>query len=1056
MTYTVSLQRNPNLSIPQIDKSGKNEVLEFFGSNWWTGLDPESCPGFNHEKKHLQALPLLNLKICNRQDVLDYFNNVWTLTELLFASLKNESTYIRPPYHELRHPLIFYYGHPAVVYYNKMRLAGIVTEPIDLYLEKILETGVDEMSWDDMSKNEMQWPSVKTVHEYRQKIYNLVINLINTDPALADNRSQELNQDSPLWSLFMGFEHEKIHFETSSVLIRELPLNLVETPKFWTPLHPSALEKTPARPTPSKDFPLPEWKTITGGNVTYGKSPSTPSYGWDNEYGTRTKNVKDFQVTNHLVTNGEYFEFVSSLSCVNDKYWSQEGLQWRKFRNTKRPTFWVAHGPEGYHEYKLRTLFEVIDMPWSWPVEVNFHEAQAFIRWKNEKDKSDLIYRLITEPEHVRMRGECYDGDKDPVLQRSHYRQEGASAGQDTLDCSLKVKLNSNFQYSSANPVNFFPANKWGVNDVFGNVWQWTEDQFNPLDGFKVHPLYDDFSTPCFDGKHQMILGGSFISCGHEASKWARFHFRPHFFQHSGFRIAATLDGSTDNESTKLKKSTEYIHPRRQNILDQMQQANWWKNAQQPMEMKETELHEYWGKTVNAILEVEKNRVGKSPMGTGLDPATNDLTKGFTVPYQSVVTFPNKTEDFEKLLQTVINDLAPMGQQPGHPGYLAYVSGAGNAISNMAQALSQTLNQFTGHFSMSPGLVTIEAEALRWIINMAGFPAATAGGIFTTGASFATLSAFSIARKTKMQGTDLAKVRFYASTQAHHCIGKAISFLGFPSTALTLIPVNEKFQIKTDELEKAITADKAHGLQSLVVIGNAGTTNTGAVDNLSELAKTAKNHNMWFHIDGAYGGFFMLTEKGKEKLRGLDLADSVALDPHKSLSLPYGTGCLIVKDRQLMSYKFTGNQSYMPPAADSSTEANPEFEFADMSAELSRDFRGLRFWLPLKTWGVGPFQLNLEEKIELAKYLSAELKVLSDVEVITEPELSIVNFKLKDSSKTRDLLTRINQTHQFFLSGCMLNDTFVIRVCLLGFRCHFEQVQSLVSVIKKSLEEVGI
>ena len=133
MSYTVSLQRNPNLSIPQVNRSAKNEVQAAFGKSWWTGLAPEQCPGFNTEKQYLQCLPLLNLEICTRQDVLDYFNNTWTLTELLFASLKSESTYIRPPYHELRHPLMFYYGHPAVLYYNKMRLAGLFSAPVDLY-----------------------------------------------------------------------------------------------------------------------------------------------------------------------------------------------------------------------------------------------------------------------------------------------------------------------------------------------------------------------------------------------------------------------------------------------------------------------------------------------------------------------------------------------------------------------------------------------------------------------------------------------------------------------------------------------------------------------------------------------------------------------------------------------------------------------------------------------------------------------------------------------------------------------------------------------------------
>ncbi|HEX7673186.1 MAG TPA: 5-histidylcysteine sulfoxide synthase [Bdellovibrio sp.] len=1043
MSYTVSLQRNPNLSIPQVNRSAKNEVQAAFGKSWWTGLAPEQCPGFNTEKQYLQCLPLLNLEICTRQDVLDYFNNTWTLTELLFASLKSESTYIRPPYHELRHPLMFYYGHPAVLYYNKMRLAGLFSAPVDLYLEKILETGVDEMSWDDMSKNEMQWPSVQAVHDYRKKIYDHVVNIIKTHPDLEPTPQRNLGPSHPLWSLFMGFEHEKIHFETSSVLIRELPLELVETPKYWAPLHPSAHQQTPTKPTAGKDFPVNEWVKVSGGNVEYGKKSSAPSYGWDNEYGSRTKTVKDFQVTSHLITNGEFYEFVSSLAYIDDNYWSQEGLQWRKFRNTKRPTFWVAHGPEGLHDYKLRTIFDIIDMPWSWPAEVNFHEAHAYLQWKQEKDRSPLVYRLLTEPEHVRLRGTMAN---DPVLQQASYKN--------SAEALRRYDFNFNFQYSSASPVNFYKENATGVTDLFGNVWQWAEDQFNPLDGFKVHPLYDDFSTPCFDGKHQMILGGSFISCGHEASKWARFHFRPHFFQHAGFRIAATLDGSADNASTKLKQSDNYVHQRRENVRDQMQAKDWWKNVQQPLELDEKTFNDLWTSTQNSILNFESKREQVPPMGTALDPATNDISKNFRLAYQSVKNFPERPDDYQKLLQTVIGELGPTGQQPGHPGYMAYVAGAGNAISNMAQAISQTLNQFTGHYSLAPGLVTIEMEALRWVLNMVGYPEKESSGIFTTGGSLATLSALSIARKTKLKGYDLSKARFYASNQAHHCAGKSLSVLGFPSEALALIPVNEKFQMNISELEKTIAADLSKGLQPICVIGTAGSTNTGAIDDLSALSTVAKKNNMWFHVDGAYGGFFLLSEAKKAPLKGLELSDSVVLDPHKSLSLPYGTGCLLIRDRSLMTYQYTGAPSYMPPSPGLEDEAGLRLDFADVSPELSRDFRGLRFWLPIKTLGIGPFQVNLEEKLELAKYLSQEIRNTQGLQLVTEPQLSIVNFKMTNG-KTRDLLTLINKSQKFFLSACTLNNECVIRICLLGFRSHFDDVTELLQVIRNATKELG-
>lgn len=1044
MSYTVSLQRNPNLSIPHVNRSMPNEVQASFGSQWWTGIAPQDCPGFNKEHLYLQALPLLNLDLCSRQDILDYFNNSWTFTELLFAGIKNESTFIRPPYHELRHPLMFYYGHPAVVYYNKLRLAGLFSKPIDLYLEKILETGVDEMSWDDMSKNQMQWPSLKEVHAYRQKVYDAVVDLIKNHPDLEPSSHRNLKATSPFWSLFMGFEHEKIHLETSSVLIRELPLELVEKPLYWPPNHPSANKKNSTIPEEAKDYPINSWVTVSGQVVTYGKPENAASFGWDNEYGSRTKTIKDFQVSEYLITNGEFYEFVASHAYVDDRYWSQEGVLWRKFRNCKRPTFWVAHGPEGLHDYKLRTIFDIIDLPWAWPVEVNFHEAQAYCRWKQEKDQSKLFYRLITEPEHVLLRD---PNDEDAVLQKSSYSQ--------IKDFRYNSKYNFNLNYTTASPVDFYPANSKGVRDIFGNVWQWAEDQFNPLEGFKAHHLYDDFSTPCFDGKHQMILGGSFISCGHEASKWARFHFRPHFFQHAGFRIAATLDGSHDNGSTKILQNQEdYVHPHRQNVLDQMSEPNWWKNVIQPLDLDKSELKKLWESTLTNILSFESERASLSPMGTALDPETNDVAQDFRLTYQGVRNFPQRPEPYHQLLNIVFKELAPSGQLPGHPGYMAYVAGAGNAISNMAQAISQTLNQFTAHYSLAPGLVTLEMEALNWLLNMVNYPEASAGGFFTSGGSLATLSALSIAKKSKLNGYDLSKTRFYASQNSHHCIGKALAILGFPKESLTLIPTNESFQLDCDLLEKTLQTDLSEGLQPLCVVGTAGSTTSGSIDDLIRIFEVSKKYNLWFHADGAYGAFFLLTQDGKSALRGLEFADSIALDPHKSLSLPYGTGCLLVRDRKTLIYDYHGAKTYMPPSPDTSEESRDRIDFADITPELSRDCRGLRFWLPIKTLGIGPFQINLEEKLALANYLANELSSIPGIDLVAKPQLTIVTFKTTNNQKTRDLLTKINQSQKFFLSGCTLNDQFVIRVCLLGFRSHYSEVRTLVEVIKSSLVEM--
>lgn len=1031
--------RNPNLSAPKIDRSLPNEVLQKFENHWWTGVFPEQCVGFNAEKKYLAALPLLNLQICTRQDVLDYFNNTWTLTEVLFSGLKHESTYMRPPYHQLRHPLIFYYGHPAVLFMNKLRLAGLEDSPVDLYLEKILETGVDEMSWDDMSKNEMEWPSVATVHEYRQKIYNLVKNLILTHPDLdLEKRRKENIQLGPqhaLWALFMGFEHEKIHFETSSVLMRELPVDLVETPKYWAPLY--FVGKTSPSPVVGKDFPANKWSQQSGKLVSYGKSEDVPSFGWDNEYGQRHSKIKDFQVSQQLISNGEFYDFVASGAYQEDRYWQAEGLMWRKFRNCKRPTFWVAYGPEGLHDYKLRTIFEIIDMPWDWPVEVNYHEAQAYCRWKQEKEKSTLHYRLITEAEFVSLKQTL---PQDEVLQKDRY----------DLQWATSENFNFNFHHSSPRPVNASPMQA-GVYDLLGNVWQWAEDQFNPLDGFKINKLYDDFSTPCFDGKHQMILGGSFISCGHEASIHARFHFRPHFFQHAGFRIAATLDGSKDNAAVRLKQVDNYIHSRRENVLDQMQNENWWQSVQQPLEMSAEELKKSYQAVSDFVQIFETQRKVASPMGTALDPYTNNIKKDYRRPYQTTKNFPENPQDFSKLVQFVAKDLAPLGQQPGHPGYMAYVAGAANPLSAPAQAMALTINQFTGHFSLAPGLVTLEMEVIRWFTTLMKYPDATSTGVLTSGGSQANMMALVAARNKFFSSSDLSRARFYASAHVHHSIGKALSFLGFPKECLHLISVDEKFALQISDLEKAIASDLQANLVPVAIVGTAGTTNTGAIDPLDQIADIAEKYNLWFHVDGAYGALFMLTQKGQIRLSGIERSHSVALDPHKALQMPYGVGCLLIKNKSDLSTHYAGSSSYMPPSPGFQEEQFSLIDFADISPELSRDPRGLRVWLPLKVFGIGPFQLNLEEKLKLSEYLNKELKKISTVNVISDPQLTIQAFNLGNSEKTKKLLGWINSQNKVFLSGCEINGVFSIRICLLGYRVHYSEIKELVQLIKEGL-----
>jgi 5-histidylcysteine sulfoxide synthase/putative 4-mercaptohistidine N1-methyltranferase len=353
----------------------------------------------------------------------------------------------------------------------------------------------------------------------------------------------------------MGFEHERIHLETSSVLFRELPVHMLRRPEQWPPYHPTAEQPSTHPPQQGVHYPKNEIVAVPYGELTLGKPQDWPSYGWDNEYGERTVQVRPFRASQFLVSNGEFYEFVKAGCYREQRYWTEEGWQWRKFRNVKWPTFWVAHGPAGLHQYKLRTCFEIIDMPWSWPVDVNYHEAKAYCAWRSEQD--GMSYRVITEAEHNRIRDEsCFD--------------EAAGIARDAV-MSGHGQANLNLAYGAQTPVDALPPSSAGFYDTFGNLWEWCEDEFNPLSGFRVHYMYDDFSTPCFDGKHNMLIGGSFISTGDEASIWARFHFRPHFYQHAGFRLVCSDDGNTC-DAVKLTgaKATSNVYETSQMVNDYM------------------------------------------------------------------------------------------------------------------------------------------------------------------------------------------------------------------------------------------------------------------------------------------------------------------------------------------------------------------------------------------------------------------------------------------------------------------------------------------------------
>lgn len=417
---------------------------------------------------------------------------------------------------------------------------------------------------------------------------------------------------------------------------------------------------------------------------------------------------------------------------------------------------------------------------------------------------------------------------------------------------------------------------------------------------------------------------------------------------------------------------------------------------------------------------------------------------------------PATAQPLDALLDHLFDDVLPPGVNTAGPGYLGYVPGGGLFQSALADFITKCVNRHAGHESMAPGLVRLEWNVVRWLCDVLKMPD-TAGGVLTTGGSLSNLMAIVAARVDRLPENFLSGV-IYVSDQCHHSVRRAARTAGFPGAQIRRLPTDSRFRISLPHLAQAVLADREAGLQPFMVVGSAGTTNTGAVDDLNGLADFARDEGLWLHVDGAYGGFFMLTTQGQRLLAGIARADSVALDPHKGLGLPYGTGSLVVRDRALLRRAFGDQEQagYLPAMQDD------EINFCDMSPELSREMRGVRIWLPVQLCGVAAFAAHLDEKLQLAQQAARELRQVPGLELIDEPQLSTVVFRLGDKpdlagdfdAETRELLRRVNHRGSVFLSPTTLNGRVWIRLCVLSFRSHEEHVAVAVRDIRACAAEI--
>lgn len=422
---------------------------------------------------------------------------------------------------------------------------------------------------------------------------------------------------------------------------------------------------------------------------------------------------------------------------------------------------------------------------------------------------------------------------------------------------------------------------------------------------------------------------------------------------------------------------------------------------------------------------------------------------------------PEKGVPYRRLMGQLFERILPVSLNTASPGYLAYIPGGGLPQAALADLIADITNRYTGLWMPAPGLVQLEINVLRWFCTMVGY-GPESGGLLTTGGSLANLGALVTARKDRLPENFLQGT-IYTSSQAHHSIKKAAMVAGFPLQNVREVPVDRQFRVDLHALQKLVNEDRVAGKQPFLVAAHAGSTATGAVDDLEALGAYCQQEQLWLHVDAAYGGFFLLTERGRATLRGIQRADSVTLDPHKGMFLPYGTGCLLVRELSTLRKAHAVSAAYLPPAQENADC----WDFADLGPELSRDARGLRVWLPLKMHGAEAFRVALDEKLDLAQDAAARIRRLPHVRMLSEPVLSLFSFRMEPPNLppnewdgfTRRVMSRINQRQRVLLTGVTLPDPstdqeiFVIRVCVLSFRTHQDRIDALVEDLQAALDD---
>ncbi|WP_155207327.1 pyridoxal phosphate-dependent decarboxylase family protein [Xanthovirga aplysinae] len=414
--------------------------------------------------------------------------------------------------------------------------------------------------------------------------------------------------------------------------------------------------------------------------------------------------------------------------------------------------------------------------------------------------------------------------------------------------------------------------------------------------------------------------------------------------------------------------------------------------------------------------------------------------------------------DLDLLLGGIKKNIDTPGINAASGGHLGYIPGGGIYPAALGDYLAAVTNRYAGIFYAAPGAVKLENMLIRWMCRLMGFPSDAAGNL-TSGGSIANLTAVITAREAaSLKARDFHRAVIYLSKEAHHSLQKALKIAGLAEAQIRYIPLDEDLKLSVDALKTAIEEDKSNNLIPFFINASLGTTNTGTVDPIGPIGRIAADYKIWFHVDAAYGGFFKLVDECSPAFNGVEKADSITLDPHKGLFLPFGTGAVLIKDHKAVHNAHHYMADYLQDAEGGNENViSEEVSPADVSPELTKHFRGLRVWLPLKLFGLKAFRAALEEKIYLARYFQEQVQQVPGFEIGPGPDLSIGIFryvpKNQDANKFNQwLLEEILEDGRIFLSSTTIDGVFWIRVAVLSFRAHLKQIDLALKIIKEKAE----